>query len=117
MMRRMPEELRGVADVVVAGHVCLDVIPALAEPVRLEPGRLVFAGPAVLSTGGAVANVGLALHRLGVPVRLLGRVGDDVFGRAFRDALRAVHADMADDVRIVDGQDTSYSIVLSPPGM
>src|SRR4051794_14587362 len=115
MMRRMPEELRGVADVVVAGHVCLDVIPALAEPVRLEPGRLVSAGPAALSTGGAVANVGLALHRLGVPVRLLGTVGNDVFGRALVDVLRDVDPQLADGMRIVDGEDTSYSIVISPP--
>jgi sugar/nucleoside kinase (ribokinase family) len=113
----MPEEVRGTAEVVVAGHVCLDVIPSLDEPVQLEAGRLVFAGPAVLSTGGAVANVGLALHRLGVPVRLLGKVGDDVFGRAFRDALRDVNPHLSDGVWIVDGEDTSYSIVLSPPGM
>jgi sugar/nucleoside kinase (ribokinase family) len=114
-MRRMPEEGRGSAEVVVAGHVCLDVIPALSEPVALEPGGLVFAGPAALSTGGAVANVGLALHRLGVPVRLLGKVGNDVFGRAFCDALRAVGPHLADGMRTVDGEDTSYSIVISPP--
>src|SRR3954451_6967 len=111
----MPEEVRGAAEVVVAGHVCLDVIPALPEPVALEPGRLVFAGPAALSTGGAVANVGLTLHRLGVPVRLLGRVGNDVFGLAFRDALGGVDPQLADGISIVDGEDTSYSIVISPP--
>jgi sugar/nucleoside kinase (ribokinase family) len=116
MMRRMPKEVRSAAEVVVAGHVCLDVIPALAEPVRLEPGRLVSAGPAALSTGGAVANVGLSLHRLGVPVRLLGNVGNDVFGHAFLDALRDVDPRLADGMSIVDGEDTSYSIVISPPG-
>src|SRR3954449_10624292 len=111
----MPEEVRGAAEVVVAGHVCPDVFPALPEPVALEPGRLVFAGPAALSTGGAVANVGLTLHRLGVPVRLLGRVGNDVFGLAFRDALGGVDPQLADGISIVDGEDTSYSIVISPP--
>jgi sugar/nucleoside kinase (ribokinase family) len=111
----MPEEIRDTAEVIVAGHVCLDVIPALNEPVALEPGRLVSAGPAALSTGGAVANVGLALHRLGVPVRLVGKVGNDVFGRAFRDALSDVDPRLADGVRILDGEDTSYSIVISPP--
>jgi len=108
-------QVGGPAEVVVAGHVCLDVIPALAEPVRLEPGRLVSAGPAALSTGGAVANVGLALHRLGVPVRLLGSVGNDVFGHAFLDALRDVDPRLADGMSIVEGEDTSYSIVISPP--
>jgi sugar/nucleoside kinase (ribokinase family) len=115
-MPRMPEEVRGKAEVVVAGHVCLDVIPALDEPVGLEPGRLVSAGPAALSSGGAVANVGLALHRLGVPVRLLGTVGNDVFGRALVDVLRDVDPQLADGMRIVDGENTSYSIVISPPG-
>lgn len=114
-MPHMPEEVRSRADVVVAGHVCLDIIPALDEPAGLEPGRLVFAGPAALSTGGAVANVGLALHRLGVPVRLLGKVGNDVFGRALRDALRNVDPRLAGGMRIVDGEDTSYSIVFSSP--
>ena len=62
-------------DVVVAGHVSFDLFPALHGPVVLEPGGLVVAGPARLSTGGVVTNTGLALHRLGVDVRLIGRVG------------------------------------------
>jgi sugar/nucleoside kinase (ribokinase family) len=111
----MLQGARDAAEVVVAGHVCLDVIPALGDAVRLDPGRLVLAGPAAFSTGGAVANVGLALHRLGVPVRLLGKVGNDVFGRAFHDALGNVDAQLAAGIRIVDGEDTSYSIVISPP--
>ena len=68
------------AEVVVAGHVCLDVIPVLSGPAGLEPGRLLEIGPAEMSTGGAVPNIGLSLHRLGVPVRLMGKVGDDLFG-------------------------------------
>ena len=52
--------------VVVAGHICLDIIPVLAEEPDLRPGSLVEIGPAALSAGGPVGNVGLALHRLGV---------------------------------------------------
>ena len=77
-------------EVVVAGHVSLDVFPALRGSVTLEPGRLVEVGPAAFSTGGAVANTGLALHRLGVPVRLVGRVGADLFGRAVLEHARAL---------------------------
>jgi sugar/nucleoside kinase (ribokinase family) len=111
------EGMTKAASVVVAGHVCLDVIPALADPVALRPGHLVTAGPAALSTGGAVANVGLALHRLGVPVRLVGKIGDDLFGGAVQDALRAHAPDLADGMIVAQGEATSYSIVVSPPGV
>ena len=74
------------AEVVVAGHICLDIIPemkarddgAFALP---DPGTLLAVGPAAVSTGGAVSNTGVALHRLGVETRLLGKVGDDLFGQ------------------------------------
>ena len=104
-----------VPDAIVAGHICLDVIPRLRGPVRIEPGRLIELGPAVVSTGGAVANTGLALHRLGVPVQLMGKVGDDVFGRAVLEALTAEGVDVAGMI-VAPGEATSYSIVINPPG-
>jgi len=42
-------------------------------------------------------------------------VGNDVFGHAFLDALRDVDPRLADGMSIVEGEDTSYSIVISPP--
>jgi sugar/nucleoside kinase (ribokinase family) len=102
---------------VVAGHVCLDVVPALHGPVALEPGQLVEVGPAAFSTGGAVGNAGLALHRLGVRVGLLAKVGDDVLGAAVLDALRREGEGLADGIRVAAGEATSYSIVISPPGL
>lgn len=103
--------------VVVAGHVCFDVIPELAEMPELAPSGLVVAGPAALSTGGAVANVGLALHRLGVPVRLMGKVGDDPFGRTVLDLLRAHAPGLSEGMIVATGETTSYSVVFSPPGV
>ena len=105
------------AEVVVAGHVCLDVIPVLSGPAGLEPGRLLEIGPAEMSTGGAVPNIGLSLHRLGVPVRLMGKVGDDLFGSAVLEALRARDPELAADMVVGAGEITSYSIVISPPGV
>lgn len=102
---------------VVAGHVCLDVIPALARPVTVEPGRLTEVGPAALSTGGSVANTGLALHGLGVRVRLMGKVGDDVFGRAVLELLGARDPRLAQGMIVAPGEATSYSLVISPPGV
>ncbi len=102
------------ADIVVAGHICLDVTPELDGPAPIEPGRLLAVGEARLSPGGAVGNTGIALHRLGVAVRLVARLGDDLFGGALRDALG--RDGLAGDVVVAPGEATSYSIVIAPPG-
>lgn len=102
---------------VVAGHVCLDLTPALHAPVTLEPGRLTEVGAAALSTGGAVGNTGVAMHRLGVGMRLMGKVGDDAFARAVLDALDGQGPGLADGMLVTPGEATSYSIVISPPGV
>ena len=104
-------------DVVVAGHVSFDLFPALHEPVVLEPGGLVVVGPVRLSTGGVVTNTGLALHRLGVDVRLIGRVGADLFGRAVLDALHERDPALTDHLVVCDGEATSYTLVFNPPGV
>lgn len=108
--------------VIVAGHACLDVIPALpAGAARLAdlivPGRLVEVGPAAVAAGGAVSNTGLALHRLGVAVRLVARIGDDLWGRALLDIYRRYGTHLADGMSVAQGQPTSYSVVLSAPGI
>jgi sugar/nucleoside kinase (ribokinase family) len=105
-------------EVVVAGHLCLDVIPPfVGTEVRLEPGRLVEVGPALFSTGGAVSNVGLSLHRLGVPVGLMAMVGDDVFGSLVRRRLHdALGEEAIVGVRVSLQGATSYTLVINPPG-
>lgn len=113
------------ADVVVAGHICLDVLPMFRPhatantSVRdiLIPGALVDVGPAAFATGGAVANTGLALHRLGVRTRLVGKVGNDMFGHAIRDLLHAVAPTLGAGLITGAGDVSSYSVVLSAPGM
>ena len=107
--------------VVVAGHICLDIIPAFQArpgcgPTLFVPGDLVKIGPAVIATGGAVSNTGLALHRLGVPTRLMGKVGDDLFGRAIMDLVRGVAPELAAGMIVAPRETSSYSVVLSPPG-
>ncbi len=110
------------ADVIVAGHICLDIIPALDTrhadmSSLLVPGKLSVVGPAAVSTGGAVSNTGLALHRLGVKTRLVGKVGNDPFGQAVLSILRAAGASLADDIVISDDEATSYAVVINPPGV
>ncbi|HBY95163.1 MAG TPA: carbohydrate kinase family protein, partial [Chloroflexi bacterium] len=110
------------AEVVVAGHICLDVIPTFGEregglEALLVPGKLVEVGPAVLAPGGAVSNTGLALHRLGVPTRLMGKVGDDLFGRAILDVLRQREPALAEGMIVTEGEPSSYTLVVNPPGV
>lgn len=112
MPNGMPDDL-----VIVAGHCCLDIIPTLpALPGgTLRPGTLVDVGPAVLAPGGAVSNVGLALHRLGTRARLLGKVGDDHFGTALRALYQEHDPELVAGMVVAPGEPTSYSVVISPP--
>lgn len=103
-------------EIVVAGHICLDVFPTLAGGIEhFRPGQTVEAGPVVFATGGPVSNTGLALHKLAVPVRLMGKVGDDLFGQAILHILNERGPDLADDMIIAPGEASSYSIILSTP--
>ena len=104
-------------DAVVAGHIALDLYPELAGPVAYEPGRLNVVGPALISAGGSVFNTGVALHRLGVPVRLVAKVGGDLFGRAVLDGLAQVEGDLASEIVVSERDVTSYTIAISPPGV
>ena len=106
---------------VVAGHICLDIMPDLSccatQPAQslLLPGKLLNVGPADVHTGGCVANTGLALQKLGIATRLVARVGADAFGDMVQERLAAEGADCA---LIRDpGAATSYSVVLAPPGV
>lgn len=109
-------------DVIAAGHICLDVIPELksghcrAEDI-FTPGMLSLVGPAALALGGSVANTGITLHRLGARAQLVGKVGDDLLGKAILAALQQIDPTVAKNMIIAVGEATSYSIVLSPPNL
>lgn len=108
--------------VVVAGHICIDIIPTFEHrpnrsDVLLAPGKLVNVGPAVMATGGAVSNTGLALHRLGIETSLVGKIGDDLFGQAILDVLRGREPALADGMVITKDAPSSYTVVINPPGM
>ena len=109
------------ADVVVAGHICLDIIPEFdTAPDSLEqllqPGRLTEVGPAAMVPGGAVSNTGLGLHRLGLSAQLVGKVGGDLIGEATVDHLRQKSGLRVNEVVRAE-ESSSYTIVISPPGM
>lgn len=109
-------------DVVVAGHICLDIIPQLNKSQQrpgdlFVPGGLVHIGPATLALGGCVANTGQALHRLGAKTRLVGKVGDDLLGKTILESLRGLDPSLPESMVVAPGEATSYTIVLSPPGV
>ncbi|RME79000.1 MAG: carbohydrate kinase family protein [Chloroflexi bacterium] len=110
-------------DAVIAGHLCLDIIPDLSAvspdrfPTLFQPGQLREIGPATCSTGGAVSNTGLALHILGVPVRLMGKIGDDAFGQVVRRIIDAYDPRLRDGMAVDPQASTSYTLVISPPGI
>lgn len=109
-------------DVIAAGHICLDIIPQLdASQTRADkifvPGGLVNIGPATFSLGGSVANTGIALHRLGAKTRCVGKIGADLLGKAILELLQQQDDALPKSMLISADVATSYTIVLSPPGV
>jgi len=110
------------AEAIVAGHICLDVIPAMEEKKQglhafLVPGKLVEVGPARMSAGGAVPNTGVALHRLGLKTRLIGKIGRDLFGDEILRALRRYGGELTEGMIVSPDEHTSYSLVINPPNV
>ncbi|UCC65576.1 MAG: carbohydrate kinase family protein, partial [Anaerolineae bacterium] len=108
-------------EVIAAGHICVDLIPQFTTDAGdnlsayLTPGRLSEVGPMPLATGGSVSNTGLALKRLGVDTRLMGKVSDDLLGRAILEIVSSYGPELAEAMIVVPGETSSYTVVISPP--
>lgn len=106
---------------VVAGHICIDLTPQFSGEAfhniadALAPGKLIHMNNIDIHTGGAVANTGLAMKLLGVDVKLMGKVGNDDFGRLVLHSM-AKYGD-TDGMIVSEDSATSYSIVLAVPGI
>ncbi len=107
--------------VVVAGHVCLDITPVFPPGKQgeisdfLRPGKLILTRGTQVSPGGSVANTGLAMKFLGADVSLMGKVGNDAFGSVVLEAFGRWRAEK--DMIVSEGESTSCSVVLAPPGV
>lgn len=103
-------------EIVVAGHICVDLSPGLSASARIDPGALIDTGPLRISLGGCVANTGLALADLGSTVRLHATVGDDELGAIVASRI-AAHDRLHPALDITDRAATSYSVVVEPAGL
>ena len=80
------------ASIVVVGSLNMDFV-AQVEHLPL-PGQTVLGGGFRTIPGGKGANQAFAAGRLGGRVRMLGRVGDDVFGQQLRESLQTAGVDV-----------------------
>ena len=97
------------AGIVVADHVCTPVshLPAA--------GELVLAERILLTIGGCAANVAVDLAKMGMTAAVVGRVGDDVFGRVVADMLQGAGVDVS-ALQISPGSDTSQTLIVNVAG-
>ena len=108
---------------IVAGHICLDIIPGLDKlpagqfETNFRPGQMILIGEVTISTGGPVSNTGLALHKLGIPTQLMGKIGDDLFGRAVVNVISSFDCALATGMVVDPASSTSYTLIISPPGV
>lgn len=106
---------------VVAGHICLDITPVFPKQSAgtagkvLVPGSLIHMDGVDVHTGGAVANTGLAMKKMGGDVRLMGKVGGDAFGGIVKNILGEYAAEDA----LIETKEaaTSYTVALAIPGI
>lgn len=108
-------------DAVCAGHICLDITPIIPDVGYrniqdiFRPGKLVNVDGVALCPGGPVANVGLALARLGIQTAFMAKIGRDAFGKVTLEYLE--NAGNIQGVKSMANQTSSYTVVLSPPGI
>ena len=107
--------------VIAAGHICLDITPVFSKAGKktmssiLQPGKLIQMKGVDVHTGGSVANTGLAMKILGADVTLMGKIGKDAFGDMIHNILKEYKAEKG--MLVMDGESTSYSVILAVPGI
>ena len=108
-------------DVIVAGHLCLDMIPDFQNEPGLgigdifKSGGLFNVGDLSMATGGAVSNTGIALKIFGCRVGFVAKVGEDNIGRSIIEFMEK-NGD-TQGIKIAPGEPSSYTVVLSPVGI
>lgn len=100
---------------VVAGHVCIDMLPTFTSDPTVTPGALAEVGALEMRAGGCVAGTGTALAELGSSTSLVADIGDDELGALLFTMLSRSDARTHDVVHQA-ATSTSYSIVIETDG-
>jgi sugar/nucleoside kinase (ribokinase family) len=117
-MRKAPKDMPETLCAIVAGHICLDILPDLESlsggqlQDLLRPGKLLQIGGLTFAGGGPVSNTGLALKILGVPVGLIAKTGEDSAGEVLRDWIESRHPGLVGGLKTDPVAATSYTIIL-----
>lgn len=95
--------------IIVADHVCtpIDHVPAA--------GELVLADSMLLTSGGCAANTAVDLAKLSIATSIIGRVGDDLFGKIVREMLTADGVETS-GILNTPGSDTSQTLIVNVKG-
>ncbi len=110
-------------EIVAAGHTCLDLIPAFTIEGKVDrmtdvlvPGKMINMGKCVVVGGGPVTNSGVSIRRLGVKTELIGKVGNDDFGKQILEWYEENEGHFQ-GIKSVNGESTSYTIAVCIPGI
>lgn len=110
-------------EIVAAGHTCLDLIPAFRIDGTVDdltdvlvPGKMIDMGDCVVVAGGPVTNAGVSIRRLGVKTELIGKVGNDDFGKEVLNWYEE-HEGHFTGIKMAEGESTSYTIAICIPGI
>ena len=100
--------------ITVAGNMILDVVKTIDK--YPEQGMLAYISSAKRAIGGCAPNTAtdIAIIDSTLPISVLGRVGDDEYGRFLIDKLRSKGIDVS-GVKVSDTADTSFTDVMSLP--
>jgi ribokinase len=103
----------GKKPVVVVGSINIDLV-ANTEKIPIE-GETVLGKSFRIHPGGKGANQAVAIARLGYPVRMVGRLGDDSFGAQLKAHLESMGVDVA-GVAISPGTSGVAMIIVAEKG-
>ena len=99
--------------IVVVGSINMDLVAR--APKTPIPGQTVIGTDFNITPGGKGANQAVAIARLGYPVQMVGMVGEDVFGQALLDNLKAAGVGI-EAVSRVPGPSGVAPIIVAPGG-